>query len=77
MGLDNGIYITKAGNDEKIKLSERYSFWGDEIVWSWVVVMVTQPCVHQGQPPELSSPAHSNSPSSFLQGNPVHLQDAP
>ena len=33
MGLDNGIYITKAGNDEKIKLSERYSFWGDEIAY--------------------------------------------
>jgi len=33
MGLDNGIYIKKAGQDEKVKLPERYSFWGDEIAY--------------------------------------------
>ena len=33
MGLDNGIYIKKKGEEEKIKFSGKSFFWGDEVAY--------------------------------------------
>lgn len=33
MGLDNGIYIKKKGEEERIKLSGKSFFWDDEIAY--------------------------------------------